>query len=352
MKFLCSGDWHLDKKDIKLSKEGFYIPLLKRAEEIILETKPDKLILLGDIFHSKDMVSTTLSELFGDFLKRISEYNFLNEIVTIVGNHDFSLVSEDKYYHAYWKYKDFDKVSVVDTFYRITENIGCISYCRERDLFLDRKKALGDVRCLIMHQDIKGFLKGDDYIEDKFYLSTDELDCELVLSGHYHTAQLKEINGRRYVYAGSFQSTNFAESDDFKSVVLLDSESLEIERIPTGMTFHKTIKINVDEDLPEIPEEEIKRGVQYRVIVEGTKEEFELKQIPREYAKKIKIQPKFKKSDKKKIELRATDTIEDIISKYTEEEISKNYTNENFDLEKIKSEGIKLFKKGKKKRLG
>lgn len=351
-KFWLSGDWHLDKKNIKLTEKGFVLPLLENAYKSISELKPQKVVLLGDIFHSKDLVSSTLSKLFGEFLKSVAQLDYVDEIVVLIGNHDFSMVSQETYYHAYWSYKNMEKVSVVETYYKITEDIGCISFCREKELFYDRKKALGKVKCLILHQDLKGFLKGDDYIEEKFFIKPEELENEITFLGHYHTAQEKEINGRKYVYCGSFESTTFGESDDEKSIIMLDPNTLEYERHPTYMTFHKTLRINVDEELPEIPKEELERGVQYRVIVKGTKEEFELKKIPREYSKKIKVIPDFVKSKRKRVQLKSTDTIETTFTKYTKEENEKNYASENLDTEELTREGLKLYQKGKKKRLG
>lgn len=131
-KFWLSGDWHLDKKNIKLNDSGFFLPVLIKALESIRELKPAKVILLGDIFHSKDMVSSTLSQLFKKFLLTLAEEDYIDEIVLIVGNHDFSVVTEDTYFHAYWAYKKLDKVTVVDDYYKITDTIGCISYCREK----------------------------------------------------------------------------------------------------------------------------------------------------------------------------------------------------------------------------
>lgn len=351
-KFWLSGDWHLDKKNIKLQKEGFVLPLLQHAFLSIEELKPSKVVLLGDIFHSKDLVSSTLSKLFGEFLLKVGKLDFIDEIVLLIGNHDFSMVSEETYYHAYWSYKNFEKVTVVDDYYKITDNIGCISFCREQELFYHRKKLLGKVDCLLLHQDLKGFLKGDDYIEEKFLIKPESLTNKLTILGHYHTPQEKEIKGNKYVYCGSFESTTFGESDDEKSIILLDSDSLEYERYPTGMTFHKTLKINVDEELPIIPQEDLDKGVLYRVIVKGTKEEFDLKNIPREYSRKVKVIPDFIKSKRKRVQLKSTDTIETTFEKYTKEEIEKNYASENFNIEELIKEGLLLYQKGKKKRLG
>lgn len=211
---------------------------------------------------------------------------------------------------------------------------------------------MGDVRCLIMHQDIKGFLKGDDYIEDKFYLTTEELDCELIVSGHYHTAQDKIVNGRRYVYCGSFESTNFGESDDDKRVIMLDPDSLELSSHPTYMTFHKTIRINVEDDLPIFPEEELERGVKFRLIIKGTKEDIDLKNIPKAYARKITIAPDFIKSKRKRVELKSTDSMDTTFKKYTESELEKNYKNHDFDMEELLKEGFNIYRKALKKRLG
>lgn len=342
------SDIHLRIEDIKYDKDrsDYYLPVLEKIKKNINESKPKYVFNLGDTFHNKDKVSSTLLILYYNFLKEITKNSI---VVQLVGNHDFSIKKSDKTYHPF-KILDMNNLITVDDTYRLNDDIVFMAYAREKKLFEKRIKKIGNAKVLLAHLDINGFSLGDDYIEKHSFLNPEELDqFQLVLSGHYHEPQSKIINKKlEIVYIGSPLTTTFGESDQEKRFVILNMDDYTYESIPSDMTFHKTIHITAKDEFPELDEEEIKRGIKYRIKVSGTKEEISIMKKPKKYPATVKLDILPSKKTRMKIE--KTDSKEDILEKYVEAELERNYQgveHSPYDLEKLISLGKQYLKRSR-----
>ena len=342
------SDAHLRIEDLKYNKEKdeYFLPILEKIKEKINELKPKYVFNLGDTFHNKDKVSSTLLILYYDFLKEITKNSI---VVQIVGNHDFSVKKSHKTYHPF-KILEMDNLITVDDTYRLNDDMVFMAYAREKELFEERIKKVGNAKVLLAHLDINGFALGDDYIEKHSFLNPEDLDkFQLVLSGHYHEPQSKIVNKKlEIVYIGSPMTTTFGESDQEKRFLLLNMDDYTYESIPSNMTFHKTLFITAKDKYPTIDPEEVAKGIKYRIKVSGTKEEISIMKKPPKYPATIKLE--IIPSKKTRLKIEKNDSKEEILEKYVEADIERNYQgveNSPYDMEKLISLGKKYLKRAR-----
>lgn len=342
---LITADLHLMFNQIYKKDNGLLgIHLLDSLLKSVTDIQPEFFFILGDIFHAKDTTSSALVTIFSQFIKEVAE---ISKVIILVGNHDFSVTSvvdsNVKYYHPFSNIKH-KNITIVDDYFKLDEDNAFIPYCRTRELFEKRLASILPSKRLFTHIDLNGFALGDDYVEKNAYLTIEDLDYfEQVFSGHYHEpSRIQKLITTRYlelVYIGSPRTVTHSESDQEKRFILLDLDTGIWKSIPTNMTMHKTIKVDVNEPFPILDQVEVDRGVNFRLHVTGTKEQIDLweSRKPKDYPTK-NIKRDFIVGDKKRIELKSTDSRNDVIEKYTEEELERNYGGKNasqFDLEKL-----------------
>tara|TARA_Y100000034_G_scaffold136824_1_gene216110 strand:+ start:11112 stop:12131 length:1020 start_codon:yes stop_codon:yes gene_type:complete len=339
MKALLSTDLHLLPNQIELSKR--VLEMIKVNSYKYLTPGEDKIILPGDIFHFKNTIHTNVQKLFEKFLLEMSK-DF--QVIVLVGNHDWGIPYKT---HSLQAYKNLNEnIIIVDDIYRDGKH-GFIPYYREKELFHEKLKELGDIEYLYGHLDINGFQIGsgwEEYSED-FSSVEDFKKYKKVISGHLHLAQEKVVEGTEYIYIGTAYTTSFSETDQKKRFIIMDMDTGEWEEYDTGLTLHKTIEINASEELPEIPKEDLDKGVSYRVIITGTREEIDQRIDLKNQKYPARINYNFINKERTRIELKTTDTVEETINKFTEKQLKRVYDeNHNFDINKLLKIGKKYAK--------
>lgn len=353
-KALITADLHLIFNQIYVKNDGsLSLKLLEKLFDDINRIDPEYFFILGDVFHTKDTTSSTLLILFADFIKKVADSR---KVILLVGNHDFSITatinSNLKYYHAFEEIQH-PNITIVDDYFKLDEHNAFIPFCRTKEVFEKKLASILPAKRLFTHIDLNGFALGDDYIEKNVFLNIEDLEpFEQVISGHYHEpSRISKLISTRYlemVYVGSPSTISFGESDQLKRYLLLDLDSGQWDSIDTGLTLHKTIKVNINDELPEIPLNEIENGIKYRLWVSGTKDEIDLweSRIPATYPT-VTIKRDFIVKDQKRIELKSTDSRFDTVDKFTEEEIVRNYGGKEktrFDLNRLKQIGRDYIK--------
>lgn len=337
--------------DLHLRPEEYFfaVECLKKAEKEIEELKPRYLFILGDTFHTKTTTNTTVMLLLEKFLLKISKK--LEEIVIIVGNHDWGIPYED---HSLDLYKRIPNVKIVDTYYLLDKKNLFLSYCREPERFThlveSANKESNEIIRLFAHLDINGFNLGSGWEEKNTYLNPESLSNYMqVFTGHYHLAQDRVIGdgGTEISYIGSAYTTDFGESNQKKRFILLDLDSGNWKEIDTGLTYHFTDEINAGDPYPTYDIDKIRKGIKYRLKISGTKEEIALlEKKPDDVPREVKITYSFKKSEKKRIDLSEKENDTEVMTHYAKTEIEKNYQGldkSGFDLEKLVEKGKKYL---------
>jgi len=249
--------------------------LLAFILKIAKERAPEIIVCTGDVFHDKNFLYATSLDLFRDFLVQAGK--FVDQIYLAPGNHDYGT---EYSVHSLTGYKGIPRVTVVDTVAKITEDVGIVSYARQEARFNQLMHELGPVKFLFGHFDLNGFDLGSGW-EEKESWSDPEIFKKIptlskVFSGHYHLAQSKIVNDITFTYLGTGATTDFGESDQIKRIGLVDLSTGVLEEIQTGLTLHKTLRINAGEDFPDIPTAETEAGVEYRLIIRGTQQQIDL----------------------------------------------------------------------------
>lgn len=108
MKCLLIGDMHIKKENV-IESSIFKEEILK----IIKDTKPNLVVVLGDILHSFERVNTLCLNRATDILRSIQEIS--DHLVIIIGNHDY--INNNQFLtdmHPFNMCKLWDKTTVVD----------------------------------------------------------------------------------------------------------------------------------------------------------------------------------------------------------------------------------------------
>jgi|GEM_PF-6566923 len=324
--------------------------LLSKILEILISRKPDMVICTGDIFHDKDITYTTIIEMFRDFVETVSQ---ICPLYMIPGNHDYG---SEYSAHSLKGFKGMHNVHVVERALCITDKVGLIAYSRQEARFHELMAELGPVETLMGHFDLNGFDLGSGWEEKESWSDPEALSryprLKSVRSGHYHLAQEKVIKGIHIMYLGTGATHEFGESDQEKSIGLMDLETGSVERIATGLTLHKTIRMTASDEFPVISDEEIKNGVHFRVIIRGTEQEIAMKKKDQPKVYQAKVVPDFITETAKRLDISVDEKKEDVILKFvnfqkkTQEHL---FLNSNLDPAKLVAMGAKYMSKAGRK---
>jgi hypothetical protein len=317
----------------------------EKALRFILDTaakqKPDVAICTGDVFHTKNIIYGTMMDMFQDFLIELGK---ICPIWVIPGNHDYCVEYE---VHALAAFKLLPNVTIVDDAAKITDKVGIVAYARQEERFQALLKKLGPVEYLFGHFDINGFNLGSGWEERESWSDPSKFQgVKKVFSGHYHLHQSKQLGDIEFVYCGTSYTTAFDESDQEKYIALVDLETGEWNRIQTGLTLHKTLRINAGDPFPEIPETSFAEGVEYRVVVKGTQQQIGLLDKPKNYQARISYD--FISDVGERLDVSSSDNKADVMKKYVDFEFKKQgkaLDTSGFDTDRLMALGNRILSK-------
>lgn len=340
-KAIIGSDFHVRPSHLHTAER-----LLKKVLAELKEKKPEYYINLGDTFHTKNMTYVSATKTYKDFLLEVSKLGI--KTIQLVGNHDWA----DPYYqfHALESLKNLhENITIVEDFFKLGDNV-FISYCREKERFAKFLAEAGKAKRIFAHMDMNGFTPGSGWEEISPFFDAEYFEnYEMVVSGHLHLAQEKTLkkSGTQIIFVGSGYTTDFGESDQEKRLLWFDLETGDWESISTGLTLHKTLRFTAKDPIPKIPQKDIDNGVEYRVIFSGTKEEYSLLDIPKKYP--ASIVPEFLSKGKTRIDLSVTETKDETMTKYIQEELKRSYggvEESGYDVEKLLHFGKRFLPKG------
>lgn len=263
MRLLHTADWHLGKtlKGQPLIDDQIFI--LDQIFDIIDETKPDALLIAGDVY-DRAVPPVEAVNLFDETLVKLAERNLPTLI--IAGNHDSAsrlnfgsslfarqkifiaakiadepaqVVLEDAFGEVYFSLIPYFEPAYlrknfsVDDSERLTFNAANRFY-----IDLARQKIPAGKRSVAMaHVFLTGGVESES--ERKFVGGAENVDAQIfsgydyVALGHLHRPQ--KISAENVRYAGSPLKYSFDEHDHKKSVTLVDLDAagnVTLEKIP------------------------------------------------------------------------------------------------------------------------
>ena len=304
LKVIVIGDQHFKVDNIE--EVDLFIA---KVEEIILNIKPDFVVLLGDLLDTHERIhSVPLNKAY----KFINNIRNICKTFVIVGNHDMEhngVYLESK--HWLNALKEWDNVKIVDKV--IYEFIDDKKFIFLPYVYVGRfEEALNtldtnwkDAKCIFAHQEFYGCKMGafNSIDGDKW-----ELDFPNIISGHIHLNQKPQKN---IYYPGSSLSIAFGETT--KNIIAKlefnDDTEYILNEIDLELPKKKIIYINSEEvDNFDIPKTEDK----IKLSISGEYEEFKTFKKTKKYkeltSKGIKIifKPKKKEVKTKKENIQKT----------------------------------------------
>jgi DNA repair exonuclease SbcCD nuclease subunit len=278
MKFAFTADIHLSRYGQDKIEDESNLPERLHSLKIVLdnmakycvENNIRVMVLGGDILHGKSIIYAIAQDIMIDYFSHWSDFI---KFYVIDGNHDLS----GKGHNVVSALKPLRTIpSVTWIPFNEVARIGDVLLVPYGPDMVDKIKKT-NARTLISHFGLnEGVLNsGISIISD---LSLKHLigKYELVLLGHYHKPQEIIRDDINLYYVGSPIQLDWGEKNDEKRFLVVDTETLEVESIPTE-GYRKHIELDVTnknkEVVIELAKEAKEKGHYVKVV---KRENFEL----------------------------------------------------------------------------
>ncbi|MCS7092615.1 MAG: metallophosphoesterase [Patescibacteria group bacterium] len=324
---LFVGDLHVQIGNLEDSKR-----LLEFIKHTFIENKCNRLIFLGDIFHTHAVVRQEVAYLIRSFIKDFF-YGAVgadkSKIIILAGNHDGASPTTTEYNAADLILSEFATVVGGENLYVTNDGYVFVPFIYDSKKFLDLAKSgfdtalkFSDIPILVCHQTFNGAAY-ENGMPCPDGVDANLLPYEVVISGHIHKRQ---VVADKVLYLGTPRQTNFSEANEDKFVFLarkLDGKKISLIPVKTNHIVKNFYCFELKEgDSLEIDFDGIdmnKDDVRIRVI--GTESFYELvKERYSDYAGLVKFIPVIQKQLSKKIDIEKQGTsIESALEKYVKE---------------------------------
>lgn len=247
MKILTLGDPHVQISNLEESER-----LLQFTLEQAKINKVDRLVILGDTFHTHANVRVEVLEFWNRWLDILDS---LNETFVLIGNHDqIGNYSSKSHALSVLNNKDFVRIVSTPVFAGI---FGFIPYIHDKTEFIKEANRLTDqgAKVLFVHQD----LDGAQY-ENGFFApdgaKQEDLKCDLIIGGHIH----KRSRFGKVILPGTARWLTSSDKNEPKGLWLaefdesgkiLSEEFLDTSHVCTPIYAYQ---YKEGDNCPEIPE--------------------------------------------------------------------------------------------------
>jgi len=263
------ADIHIRKA---LARHSEYRLQFQRLKESLIKTKPDRIVIVGDLYH--DFI-----DIEGEALVLAAELlHMLREIAPVIltrGNHDF-------------RKKDHKRIDVIKTLMDSlkTKNI---TYYEETGFYKDdnvtwavwhhpekegpwkkieHERDPNQIYIDLFHDPIYASIScGGWKMEDSYHIKPEQFLGKYALCGDIHQRQFLR-NDKRVVYCGSLIQQNYEESLDGHGYIMWDIEKGTMQEIDLEYDFaHYTIDANqVDCDKLDFEIENIAKHPRIKIV--------------------------------------------------------------------------------------
>lgn len=251
IKVLYLGDPHVTISNIDESDR-----LMDFVIDQCIANKPDRLVILGDLFHTFSLVRTEVIDFWMEWLETFSD---LQETVVLVGNHDMANSGNDTYNSnalnafKFMKRKNLKIISNA----QLLPPFAYVPYIHNKTDFVTIANAHAEMgaKTLVCHEDINGC-----QYENGFYapdgVDPDLLNFDLIIGGHIHKRQ----RFGKVILPGTARWMTTSDANEEKGLWLVthkDDGSIEKESfIDTSSVCTPIIGLEwkEGEEMPKIPE--------------------------------------------------------------------------------------------------
>ncbi len=257
-KFLCVGDPHATEPELK-DCQALVDFVCKTARE----TKPDRIVFLGDLFHTHNIVHLEIQEFWA---RSIAQMAKLAHVIVINGNHDSPHHKLSKA-SANRPFRSIPNVEVViDELYDLGDYVFAPFCHTEQELLgLIGQHSPSDA-VLFCHNTFLG-AKYENGLYAKEGWDSAKFPNPLIVSGHIHS----KMTFGKVIYPGSPRWRTAADANQSKAIVLMEFEGTKLVRstdFPTDGVCRPIFKL-VDTEASPLSIVPVK-NVKYWVDIKGT----------------------------------------------------------------------------------
>lgn len=271
MRVLVTADWHIGvthhgvvDEDGRNSRLVDLEATLSQMVDIALERRVDLFVCAGDIFHTNRPTPED-QRVFWRLLRKLQQAKIQSRF--IIGNHDYNsklgashalklfmdVLAGDEYIQIHDRtcWEDFDGLAMCYFPYR-----------GEEPDWRRRRGRSADKVAVVCHSHLEGAVVGAEpfEIKDDNVTRFRDLPVDYIMAGHFHKPQLLSEKPLAF-YPGSPQCVDFNERKDEKRVVVVDTDSGELESVPLTVRKFVQIDLNGVTDLGELDLQDVDGAV-------------------------------------------------------------------------------------------
>lgn len=258
---------------------------IKRITELVIERKPDIVVIGGDLLHTHERLHTIALNKAYEFVDKIRN---ITKTYVLVGNHDYiqnqQFLTDNHWMNAMKDWKNTVIVDKVVIEVINNEKLVFVPYVPP-GRFEDALNTMGDdwrdASCIFAHQEFYGCKMGAFVSEegDKWSLGN-----PYVVSGHIHSRQIPQKN---IYYSGSAMQHAFGESEkNIIACLYIYNKTYTLDEVDLSLPRKKIVYVDtetIDEFvIPTDTEDKIK------VSVSGNYNEFKALKKSKKYKEMIK----------------------------------------------------------------
>jgi DNA repair exonuclease SbcCD nuclease subunit len=258
MRILRIGDPHIKPNNLDEAEN-----LLHFINDVILEQQPDRIEILGDLFHTHAIVRLEVLEFWVDWIDVLLTHEI--PLYVLRGNHDMA-TSEEYCASVYSVFKliknrNFHYCDSPRADQEIDGPFAYISYYSDHDKFIEIANhcAKEGAKVLVCHQTFDGS-RYESGIFAPDGIDTSKINFNLIISGHIHTHQDMIKGDKRILYPGTPKWDTASDANEDKGIWMYEHDDstgaiLKEELIRTAHVVTKIVSLTWIEgmDLPAIP---------------------------------------------------------------------------------------------------
>jgi DNA repair exonuclease SbcCD nuclease subunit len=224
MKILRIGDPHIKPTNLDEAEK-----LMHFINDYILKNQPDRIEILGDLFHTHAIVRLEVLEFWVDWIDVLLSHEI--PLYVLRGNHDMASDQENcasvNSVFKLIKNKNFHYCDNPRADVKFDGPFAYVSYYKDHDAFIEvanRCFAQG-AKVLVCHQTFGG-AKYESGIEALDGIDVAKINFDLIISGHIHTHQDIVKEGKRILYPGTPKWDTASDANEDKGIWMYEHDDI------------------------------------------------------------------------------------------------------------------------------
>jgi DNA repair exonuclease SbcCD nuclease subunit len=253
-KILRIGDPHIKPSNLDEAEN-----LMHFINDVILERKPDRVEILGDLFHTHALVRLEVLEFWVEWIDVLLSHEDV-QFYVLRGNHDMASDAENcPSVYSIFKHLRKKNFHYCDN-PQVHGLFAYVSYYSDHEKFIEvanncaKPEDGHQAKVLICHQTFDGS-RYESGIWAPDGIDASKINYKLIISGHIHTHQDMMKNGQRILYPGTPKWDTASDANEDKGIWMYEHDDItgEIkseELIRTAHVVTKIVKLTWIEGLP------------------------------------------------------------------------------------------------------